>query len=87
MRAELVHRLDADSIVLVLVPVGLLFHDVEVYITGQAAEGFQQHHCLCAEVGSGGIVERLLCFAEELVFVGSGVQHEAHSDGKWEGSG
>ena len=65
MRGKLVYCLDVDSSISVLVPVGLLFHDVELDFGGEAAEGLPQHPCLGAEGGCGGLVERLPCYAEE----------------------
>ena len=84
VRGALVHCLDVKFTVPVLVPVGLLLHDVELAVWGDAAEGFPKHHCLGAEVGRVGLLERLLCYAGELVCVDSGVHHEPDSDNVWE---
>ena len=40
MRGPLVHCLDANLTIPVLVPVQLLLHDVELDVGGEAAEGF-----------------------------------------------
>ena len=63
MRGALVHCLDVDFTVPVLVPVGLLLHDVELDVGGEAAEGFPEHQCLGAEVGRSGLVERFVITA------------------------
>ena len=42
MRGALVHCLDVDFTVPLLVPVGLLLHDVELEVVGEAAEGFPE---------------------------------------------
>ena len=62
---ELVHCLDVDSAVPVLVPAGSLFQDVELDVWQGAAESIQKHQCLGAEGGCCGLVELLCCYAEE----------------------
>ena len=57
--------LDVDLTVPVLVPVGLLLHDVELDVRGEPAEGFTEHQRLAAEARCSGRVERLSCYAEE----------------------
>ena len=64
MRCALVDWLDVDFTVPVLVPVGSLLHDVDLKVGGETAEGFPEYQCLGAEVGCGGLVERLSCYAE-----------------------
>ena len=64
-RGELVHCLEVDSTVPVLVPVGRRFHDVELDVGGKAAGGLPEHQWLGAQVGCGGVVQRLSCYAEE----------------------
>ena len=64
----------------VLVPVGLLFHDVELDVGGKAAKGFPGQQCLGAEARRGGFVEWLPCYAKEQVCVDSGVYHEPDPD-------
>ena len=80
VRCALVYCLVVDFTVSVLVPVGLLFHDVELHVGGKAAKGFPQQQCLGAEVRRAGCVEWLPCYAEEQVCVDSGVDHEADPD-------
>ena len=76
MRCALVYCLVVDLTISVLVPVGLLFHDVELDVGGKAAKGFPEQQCLGAEARRGGFVEWLPCYAEEQVCVDS----EAGSD-------
>ena len=42
MRSALVYCLDVDLTISVLVPVGLLFHDVKLVVRVEAAEGFPE---------------------------------------------
>ena len=42
MRSALVYCLDVDLTICVLMPAGLLFHDVKLGVGGKAAEGFQE---------------------------------------------
>ena len=72
----LVYCLVVDLTISVLVPVGLLFHHVELDVGGKAAKGFPEQQCLGAEARRGGFVEWLPCYAEEQVCVDSGVYHE-----------
>ena len=65
MHGALVYCLDVILTVPVLVPVGLLLHHVELDVEEEAAEGFQQQKHYGAEACRGGLVERLLCYAEE----------------------
>ena len=65
MRSALVYCLDVDLTISLLVPVGLLFHEVKLDVGGKAAEGFQEQQCLGAEARRGGFVEWLSCYAEE----------------------
>ena len=65
MRGTLVHCLDVDFTVPILVPVGLLLHVFELDVRGGAAEGFPEHHCFGAEVDRGVLVEQFSCYAEE----------------------
>ena len=65
MRSALVYCLDVDLAICVLVPVGLLFHDVKWGIGGKAARGFPEQQCLAAEARRGGFVESLCCYAED----------------------
>ena len=76
VRGALVHCLDVDLPVPVLVTVQLLLHDVELDVQGKAVEGFSEHQRLGAEACHGGLAERLSCYAEELVCVDSCVHHE-----------
>ena len=81
VRGALVHCLDVDFTVPVLVPVGLLLHDVELDVVEEgAADGFSEHQRFSAEAGRGVLVERFSCYPEELVCVDSGVHHETDSD-------
>ena len=48
VRGALVYCLDVDLTVPILVPVGLLLHDLELDIGGEAAEGFPKHQRFCA---------------------------------------
>ena len=80
VRCALVYCLVADLTISVLVPVGLLFHYVELDVGGKAAKGFPEQQCLGAKARRGGFVEWLLCYAEEQVCVGSGVYHEPDPD-------
>ena len=63
--SALVYCLDVDLIISVLVPVGLLFHNVKLDVGGKAAEGFPEQQCLGAEARCGAFVEWLSCYAEE----------------------
>ena len=65
VRFALVYRLVVDLTVSVLVSLGLLFHDVELDVGGEAAKGFAEQQCLGTEARSGGFVEWLSCYAEE----------------------
>ena len=65
VRSALVYCLDVDLTISVMVPVGLLFHDVKLDVGGKAAEGFPEQQCLGAEARRGGFVEWLSCYAEE----------------------
>ena len=76
VRCALVYCLVVDLTIFVLVPVGLLFRDVELDVGGKAAKGFPEQQCLGAEGRCGGSVEWLPCYAEEQVCVDSGVYHE-----------
>ena len=80
VRCALVYRLVADLTISVLVPVGLLFQDVELDVGGEAAKAFPEQQCLGAEARRGGFVEWLPCFAEEQVCFDSGVYHEPDPD-------
>ena len=42
VRCALVYALVVDLIIFVLVPVGFLFHDVELDVGGKAAKGFPE---------------------------------------------
>ena len=64
MRGALVHCLDVDLTIPILVPVGLLRHDVELDLGGGAAEGFPGHQCLGAEACCGVLRDWLSCYAE-----------------------
>ena len=76
----LVYCLVVDLTISVLVPVGLLFHDVELDVGGKAVKGFPEQQCLGAEARCGGFVQWLPCYAEEQVCVDSGVYHEPDPD-------
>ena len=39
--------------------------DVGLDVGGEAAESLSERQCVSAKVGCGGLVERLLCYAEE----------------------
>ena len=65
VRSALVYCLDVDPTFSVLVPVGLLFHDVKFDKGWKAVEGFPEQQCLDAEARRGGFVEWLSCYAEE----------------------
>ena len=65
VRGALVYFLDVDPTILVLVPVGLLLHDVELDVGGESAEGFPEHQRLGTEACCGGLVVWLSCYAEE----------------------
>ena len=80
VRCALVYCLVVDLTISVLVPVGLLFHDVELDVMGKAAKGFPEQQCLGAEARRGGSVEWLPCYAEEQVCVDSCVYHEPDLD-------
>ena len=76
----LVYCLGVDPTISVLVPVGLLFNDLELDVRREAAKGFPEQQCLGAEARRGGFVEWLPCYAEEQVCVDSGVYHEPDPD-------
>ena len=76
----LVYCLVVDFTISVLVPVGLLFYDVELDVGGKAAKGFPEQQHLGAEARRGGFVEWLPCYAEEQVCVDSGVYHDPDPD-------
>ena len=76
MRCALVYGLVVNLPISVLVSVGLLFHDVELDVGGEAAKGFPEQQCLGAKARCGGFVKSLPCYAEEQVCVDSGVYHE-----------
>ena len=80
VRCALVYCLAVDPTISVLVPVGLLFHNVELDVGGKAAKGFPEQQCLGAEARRGGFVEWLPCYAEEQMCVDSGVYHEPDPD-------
>ena len=63
--SALVYCLDVDLAISVLVPVGLLFHDVKWDVGGKAAEGFPEQQCLGVKARRGGFVDWLSCYAEE----------------------
>ena len=63
--SALVSCLDVDLAISVLVPVGLLFHDVNLDVEGKAAEGFAEQQWLGAEARRSGFVEWSSCYAEE----------------------
>ena len=63
--SALAYCLDVDLTIWVLVPVGLMFHDVKLDVAGKAAEGFPEQQCLAAEARCGGFVVWLSCYAEE----------------------
>ena len=65
VRCALVYCLVVDLTISVLVPVGLLFHDVEFDVGGKAAKGFPEQQWLGAKARCGGFVEWLSCYAEE----------------------
>ena len=65
VRCALVYCLVVDLTISVLVPVGLLFHDVELDAGGKAAKGFPEQQCLGAKARRGGFVEWLSCYAEQ----------------------
>ena len=65
VRDVLVYCLDVGLRVPVLVPVGLLLHDVELDVGGEAAEAFPEHQRLGAKACRCGVVEWLCCYAEE----------------------
>ena len=72
----LVYCLVVDLTISVLVPVGLLFHHVELDVGGKAVKGLPEQQCLGAEARRGGFVEWLPCYAEEQVCVDRGVYQE-----------
>ena len=80
VRGALVYCLVVDLTISVLVPVGVLFHDVELDVGEKAGKGFPEQQCLGAEACRGGFVEWLSCHAEEQVCVDSGVYHEPDLD-------
>ena len=80
VRCALVYCLAVNLNISILMPVGLLFHDVELDVEGKAAKGFPEQQCLGAEARRGGFVEWLPCYAEEQVCVDSGVYHEPDPD-------
>ena len=57
VRCALVFCPVVDLTISVLVPVGFLFHDVELDVGGKAAKGFPEQQCLAAEALCGGFVE------------------------------
>ena len=63
--SALVYCLDVDLAISVLVPMGLLFHDLKLNVGGKAAEGLSEQQCLGAEARRGGFVEWLSCYVEE----------------------
>ena len=65
VRSALVYCLDVDLAISVLVPVGLLFHDVKLDVGEKAAEGFPEQQCLGVKACCGGFVEWVSCYAEE----------------------
>ena len=65
MRGALVHCLDVELTIPVLVPVGLLLHDVALHVGGEAAEAFQLQQCFGAEARCDGLAEWLSCYSEE----------------------
>ena len=71
LRCVLVYCLVVDLTISVLVPVGLLFHYVELDVGGKASKSFPEQ-----QWRRGGLVEWLSCYAEEQVCVDSGVYHE-----------
>ena len=80
VRCALVYCLAVDLTISVSVPVGLVFHDVELDVGGKAAKSFPEQQCLGAEARCGGFVEWLSCYAEEQVWFDSGVYHEPDPD-------
>ena len=48
VRCALVYCLVVDLTISVLVPLGLLFHDVDLDVGGKAAKGFPEQQCLGA---------------------------------------
>ena len=80
VRSAVVYCRDVDLAISVLVPLGLLFHDVKLDVGGKAAKGFPEQQCLGAEACRGGFVEWLSCYAEEQVCVDSGVHYEPDPD-------
>ena len=80
VRCALVYCLVVDLTISLSVPVGLLFHDVELDVGGKAAKGFPEQQCLGAKARRGGFVEWLPWYAEEQVSVDSGVYHEPDPD-------
>ena len=65
VHGAMVYCLDVDLIVLVLVPVGLLLHDVELDVGGRHAQGFPERQRFAAEACGGCLVEWLSCYAGE----------------------
>ena len=65
MRSALLYCLDVDLTIPVLVPVGLLFHDVKLDVGGNPAEGVPEQQCLGASARCSGLVEWLPCYAEQ----------------------
>ena len=59
MCGVLVRCLDVNVSIHVLVSVGLLLHDVELDVGGEAAERFSAHQRLGAEAPCGSLVEWL----------------------------
>ena len=53
MRCALVYCLVVDLTISVLLPVGVLFHDVELDVGGKAAKGLPEQQCLGAEFRRG----------------------------------
>ena len=80
VRCALVYCLVVGPTISVLVPVELLFHDMELDVEGRAAKGFPEQQCLGADARRGGFVEWLPCYAEEQVCVNSAVYQEPDPD-------
>ena len=87
VRCALVYCLVVVLTIAVLVPVGLLFEDVEFDIGWKAAKGFPEQQCQGAEARRGGFVEWLPCYAKEQVCVDSGLYHESDPDDVREAGG
>ena len=65
VRCALVYYQVVDLTISVLVPLGFLFHGVELDLGGKAAKGFPGQQYLDAEARRGGFVEWSSCYAEE----------------------